>query len=86
MILAAKELPVASSEDAMFTICGRTQDDQGDVAVTAIPHCAFEERKDAESFLNRLTQLLRPDAGYEGEQDCWWVRNNGIVTRYTIQV
>ncbi len=70
----------------MVTICGRTQDDQGSVAVTTIPHCAFEQRNDAVSFLNKLTQLLRPDAGYEGEQDYWWVRNNGTVTRYTIQV
>ncbi len=70
----------------MFTICGRTLDEQGDVAATVKPRCAFEQRKDAVSFLDKLTRVLRPDAGYEKEQDYWWVRNNGVVTRYTIQV
>jgi hypothetical protein len=69
----------------MFRICGRTLNEQGDVAGTAIARCTFEERNDAVSYLNKLAQLLRPDAGYEGEQDYWWVRNNGVVTRYTIQ-
>jgi hypothetical protein len=70
----------------MFRICGRTLDEQGNVADTATARCTFEERNDAVSFLNKLTQLLRPNAGYEGEQDYWWVRNKDVVTRYTIQV
>jgi hypothetical protein len=69
----------------MVTIYGRTLDEHGDIAAT-IPRGTFEERKDAVSFLNKITQVLRPDAGYVGEQDYWWVRNNGVVTRYTIQV
>jgi hypothetical protein len=69
----------------MFRICGRTLDEQGNVADTAIARCVFEKRNDAVSYMNRLAQLLQPDAGYEGEQDYWWVRNNGSVTRYTIQ-
>jgi hypothetical protein len=32
-----------------------------------------------------LTQVLRPDAGYEDEQGYWWVRNHDGVTRFTIQ-
>jgi len=69
----------------MFRICGRTLDEQGNVADTAIARCVFEQRNDAVSYMNKLAQLLQPDAGYEGEQDYWWVRNNGSVTRYTIQ-
>ncbi len=69
----------------MFRICGRTLDERGDVASTKEAPCKFEERNDAVSYLNKLTQLLRPDAGYEGEQDYWWIRNNGVVVRYTIQ-
>ena len=53
----------------MFRICGRTLDEQGNVADTATARCTFEERNDAVSFLNKLIQLLRPNAGYEGEQD-----------------
>ena len=69
----------------MFRICGRTLDDQGNVADTAIARCIFEQRNDAVAYMNKLAQLLQPNAGYEGEQDYWWVRNNGSVTRYTIQ-
>lgn len=69
----------------MFRICGQKIDQQGFTANTEVPHCIFEKRTDAVSYLNMLTQVLRPDAGYEGEQDYWWVRNNGVVTRYTIQ-
>jgi len=69
----------------MVKICGRTLDEQGGVANTAIARCIFEERPDAASYLNKLVQLLRPNAGYERDQDYWWVRNGGVVTRYTIQ-
>jgi hypothetical protein len=69
----------------MFRICGHTLDERGDVAKTAISRCSFEERPDAATYLNKLVQLLRPNAGYEKEQDYWWVRNDGLVTRYTIQ-
>jgi hypothetical protein len=69
----------------MFKICGRTLNEQGKVADTAIARCIFQERNDAASYLNKLVQLLRPNAGYEGEQDYWWVRNSGVVTQYTIQ-
>ena len=54
----------------MFRICGRTLD---------------EQRNNAVSYLNKLTQLLRPDAGYDDERDYWWVRNKDLVIRYTIQ-
>ena len=70
----------------MFRICGLTFNEQGGVADTAIARCTFAARNDAELYLNKLIQLLRPDAGYEREQGYWWVRNKGIVTRYTIQV
>lgn len=69
----------------MFTICGRTLDEKSGVADVAVARCKFKQRNDAVSYLNKLTQLLRPDAGYETEQDYWWVRNNGSITRYTIQ-
>ena len=69
----------------MFTICKRTLNAQGNTADTAIARCTFKQRSDAVFYLNKITQFLRPDAGYEGEQDYWWVRNNGIVTRFTIQ-
>jgi hypothetical protein len=36
-------------------------------------------------YLDRLTQWLRPDAGYEAEQGYWWVRDKHGITRYTIQ-
>jgi len=69
----------------MFRICGRTLDEHGGVADTAMVRCTFEQRNDAVSYLNKLARLVQPDAGYEAEQDYWWFRNNGIVTRYTIQ-
>jgi hypothetical protein len=69
----------------MFRICGLTLNEQGSVAETAIARCTFEARNDAESYLNKLIQLLRPNAGYEREQGYWWVRNKGGITRYTIQ-
>ena len=69
----------------MFRICGRTLDDRGGVAKMAIVRCTFEQRNDAVSYLNKLAQLVRPDAGYEPEHDYWWFRNNGVITRYTIQ-
>ena len=69
----------------MFRICGRTLDERGEIAKTALIRCTFERRDDAASYLNKLTQFVRPDAGYEAEQDYWWFRNNGVVTRYTIQ-
>ena len=69
----------------MFRICGRALDEHGDVVHTMTASCTFEQRDDAVSYLNRLAQLLRPDAGYEGEQDYWWIRDKGVVTRYTIQ-
>ena len=70
----------------MFRICGLTLDEQGDVVNVAIARCAFEERNNAVLYLNKLTQLLRPNAGYENEQDYWWIRNKeDVVTRYTIQ-
>jgi len=69
----------------MFRICGRKLDEQGDVSGTAMTACAFEQRNEAVRYLDKLTQWLRPDAGYEAEQDYWWVRNKDGVTRYTIQ-
>ncbi len=69
----------------MFRICGRTLDQHGGVENTAMVRCIFEQRNDAVSYLNKLAQLVRPDAGYEAEQDYWWFRNNGVITRYTIQ-
>lgn len=70
----------------MFRICGLTLDEQGDVVNVAIARCTFEERNNAVLYLNKLTQLLRPNAGYENEQDYWWIRNKeDVVTRYTIQ-
>ncbi len=69
----------------MFTICKRTLNEGGDVSDTALARCRFRQRDDAVCYLNKITQLLRPDAGYEGKQGYWWVRNNGVVTRYTIQ-
>jgi hypothetical protein len=69
----------------MFKICGRTLDVHGDVVNTSIARCTFDERDNAVLYLNKLTKLLRPDAGYEDQQDYWWVRNNDVVTRYTIQ-
>ena len=68
-----------------FRICGQKIDEQGTAAATEVPRCTFEKRTDAVSYLNMLTQVLRPDAGYEGEQDYWWVRNRDGVTRYTIR-
>jgi hypothetical protein len=69
----------------MYKICGRKLNERGEVASTAIARCIFEQRPDAATYLNKLVQLLRPDAGYEDKQGYWWVRNNGVVTRYTIQ-
>jgi hypothetical protein len=69
----------------MFRICGRRVDERGEIADTAVSRCIFERRPDAATYLNKLVQLLRPDAGYEGEQDYWWVRSKGSITRYTIQ-
>lgn len=69
----------------MFKICKRTLDEQGNTANTAVTSCSFKERHDAVSYLDKVTRILRPDAGYEGEQGYWWVRNNGVVTRLTIQ-
>jgi hypothetical protein len=69
----------------MFRICGRTLNERGDVASTKIARCKFEKRNDAISYLDKVTRLLRPDAGYEAEQDYWWVRNKDGITRYTIQ-
>jgi hypothetical protein len=69
----------------MFRICGRKLDEQGDVSGTAMTPCAFAQRNEAVRYLDKLTQWLRPDAGYEAEQDYWWVRNKDGVTRYTIQ-
>ena len=69
----------------MFTICKRTLDEQGNIANSAITSCTFKERGDAVSYLNKVTQFLRPHAGYEDEQGYWWVRHDGIVTRLTIQ-
>ena len=70
----------------MFRICGLTLDEQGDVVNVVIARCTFEERNNAVLYLNKLTQLLRPNAGYENEQDYWWIRNKeDVVTRYTIQ-
>ena len=69
----------------MFKICEHKLNERGDVASTMVPRCTFEKRNDAVSYMNMLTQVLRPDAGYEGEQDRWWVRNRDGVTRYTIQ-
>jgi hypothetical protein len=69
----------------MVRICGRRLNEQGSEADTLVARCTFEARNDAESYLNKLIQLLRPDAGYEREQGYWWVRNKGVVTRYTIQ-
>jgi hypothetical protein len=69
----------------MFKICGRTLDANGGVVNTMTARCTFDERNNAVMYLNKLTQLLRPDAGYEDAQGYWWVRNNDLVTRYTIQ-
>lgn len=69
----------------MFTICKRTLNEKGNVADTAVTSCTFKNRSDAVSYLNKITQFLRPHAGYEGDQDYWWVRHNGAVTRLTIQ-
>lgn len=69
----------------MFTICRRTLNEEGDVADTAVTRCTFKERSDAVCYLNKVTQFLRPDAGYEGKLGYWWVRNHGVVTRFTIQ-
>ncbi|HZD91869.1 MAG TPA: hypothetical protein VE224_17345 [Pseudolabrys sp.] len=67
----------------MFTVCKRTLNDAGDATDTAC--CTFEARSDAVSYLNKVTQFLRPDAGYEDGKGYWWVRNNGVVTRLTIR-
>lgn len=67
----------------MFKICEHTINEHGDS--TVIPRCSFAQRNDAVSYMNMLTQVLRPHAGYEDEHDYWWVRNHDGVTRYTIQ-
>jgi hypothetical protein len=77
--------PVHALEGQMFRIFGRSLSERGDVASTKISGCTFEKRNDAVCYLDKLTQLLRPDAGYEAEQDYWWVRNKDGITRYTIQ-
>lgn len=69
----------------MFRICALKLNERGDVACNEVPCCVFETRKDAVSYMNVLTQVLRPNAGYESDKDCWWVRNCDGVTRYTIQ-
>ncbi len=69
----------------MFTICKRTLDERGNTANTAVTSCSFKERSDAVLYLNKVTQFLWPDAGYEGEQDYWWIRHKGAVTRLTIR-
>jgi hypothetical protein len=68
----------------MFKICEHKLTEQGGVATTEVPRCVFEKRNDAVSYMNMLTQVLRPNAGYESDKDCWWVRNNDGVTRFTI--
>ena len=69
----------------MFTICKRTLDERGNAYDTAIAACTFKERRDAVSYLDKVTRFLRPEAGFEGDQGYWWVRNNGVVTRFTIR-
>lgn len=69
----------------MFRICEHKLDEQGGLASKDVPRCVFENRNDAVSYMNMLTQVLRPNAGYESDKDCWWVRSQHGVTRYTIQ-
>lgn len=69
----------------MFKICEHKLNERGDVASNVVSRCTFAKRNDAVSYMNMLTQVLRPDAGYEGEHDYWWARNHDGVTRYTIQ-
>lgn len=69
----------------MFTICKRTLDEQGNAADTALTSCIFKQESDAVSYLDKVTQFLWPDAGYEGERNCWWVRNNDLITYFTIK-
>ena len=69
----------------MFKICKHKLNERGDVANIAVSRCIFAKRNHAVSYMNMLTQVLRPDAGYEGGHDYWWVRNHYRVTRYTIQ-
>jgi hypothetical protein len=67
----------------MVKICEHKLNEHGDSTVVA--RCSFAQRNDAVSYMNILTQVLRPDAGYEDEQGYWWVRNHDGVTRFTIQ-
>ena len=67
----------------MVTIFVRTVNKKGEVSDPAI--CASEPvRKDAEAWLNKLVEQYKPTSGYDPEQDYWWIRNNDMVSRYTI--
>lgn len=72
-------------EARMYTICKRTLNEQGNVADTAMTSFTFNKRSDAVCYLHKITQFLRPHAGYEGKQGYWWVRHNGVETHLTIQ-
>ena len=68
----------------MLMIYARTMSAKGQVENVAISASDFKDRKDAVVHLEKLIEQFKPNSGYEGEQDYWWIRENGVVTRYTI--
>jgi hypothetical protein len=68
----------------MFAIHMHTLDSQGNVVNTAVAASDFRERKNAEAWLNVQVKQWAPNSGYDREHDYWWIRDHGVVTRYTI--
>jgi len=78
----------------MFHIVAKTLDASGSVINTVITR-VFAGREEAVTYLDRLVAELRADpaepnpartAGYNGQHSYWWTRDDGVVTRYTIEV
>ena len=80
-----------SGETPMLLIVVRTGDNSGNVANTAIAGTVEDiesGRRQLDKMINDFNEAdprVGEAAGYDGKQDYWWVRANGLEHRYTIE-
>jgi hypothetical protein len=68
----------------MFTINATKLDQDRNPQASVILRSGFSERQDAKLYIEKYIKRNAPHSGWNAEQDYWWTRRDGTVTRYTI--
>jgi len=68
----------------MLQIYIRTVDLNGKLLNTAITAGGFGSYAEAKRHLDKTIEENKPDAGYNDENDYWWIRQGETIDRYTI--